>query len=217
MENPFAKKDPKPAFLAEQDKIGAKKTDESLAEKPTVSQSQFDNKPVVITTEIDAYISEIMRGGPQSKEDIQVRDYSVTSGKHRLSLPDEIQQKYGKKYAFRWVNKKKDWIDRAISIRRWVIVNRVLFNDMPRHLFTANGTIENGDTILCFMPMAEAERLRREPQELSRARVKELPMEQWKHKKGEDSPFYKPTLGQEEKDGEVLTAGIQPDVQNQTE
>src|SRR3990167_9825911 len=182
--------------------------DSVLAEK----SASNDNKPIIITKEIDAYISDIMRGGPQSREDIQIRDYSEVNGKHRLSLPDEVEKKYGQKYAFRWVNKKKDWIDRAISVRRWLIVNRVLFSDMPKHLFTANGTIENGDTILCFMPMEAAERLRREPQELSRARVKELPMEQWKNK-GEDSPYYKPTLGQEERDGEVLTAGVQPDVQ----
>ena len=35
---------------------------------------------------------------------------------------------------------------------------------------------------------------------------------QWK-KQGEDSPFYKAGLGLEEKDGEVLSAGVQPDVQ----
>ena len=178
-------------------------------------QSAETHTPVIIKTEIDAYISEIVRGGPQTKEEIQIRDYAQGVGKHRLSLPNEIERKYSKKYAFRWVNKKKDWIDRAISIRRWVIVNRTLFPDLPKFLFTANGTIENGDTILCFMPMEAAERLRREPQELSRARVKDLPMEQWKNK-GEDSPYYKPTLGQEEKDGEILSAGIQPDVETQT-
>ena len=185
-----------------------------VKEEPKV-QSAETHTPVIIKTEIDAYISEIVRGGPQTKEEIQIRDYSEGIGKHRLSLPNEIERKYSKKYAFRWVNKKKDWIDRAISIRRWVIVNRTLFPDLPKFLFTANGTIENGDTILCFMPMEAAERLRREPQELSRARVKDLPMEQWKNK-GEGSPYYKPTLGQEEKDGEILSAGIQPDVETQT-
>src|SRR3990167_9353079 len=186
--------------------------DSVLAEK----SASNDNKPIIITKEIDAYISDIMRGGPQSKEDIQVRDYSEANGKHRLSLPDEIEKKYGQKYAFRWVNKKKDWIDRAISVRRWLIVNRVLFSDMPKYLFTANGTIENGDTILCFMPVAEAERLRKAPRDRSTELVKNLPMEKWKDKR-EDSPFYKPTLGQEEKDGEMVVTGITPDVETQTE
>ena len=171
-----------------------------------------DNRPVVIKTEIDSYISEIIRGGPQSVEEIQVRDYSQVAGKHRLSLPVEIEKKYGRKYAFRWINKNKNWIDRAIHIRRWLIVNRALFSDMPKYLFTANGTIENGDTILGFMPIAEAERLRREPAEKSTQLVKDLPMEKWKDKR-EDSPFYKPDLGSSEKDGEMVTTGITPDVQ----
>ena len=182
--------------------------------KVDVTKLMEDRGPetVVIKTEIDAYISELVKGGPQSVDEVSARDYTVPAGRHRLSLPGEIETKYGRKYAFRWVNKKKDWIDRALNIRRWVIVNKTLFKDMPRHLFTANGTIENGDTILCFMPMAQAERLRREPAQLSTERVKNLPMEQWK-KAGEGSPFYKPTLGQEEKDGEVLAAGVQPDMQ----
>lgn len=167
---------------------------------------------IVIKTEMDAYVSEIIKGQPQSVDEIQVADFSPVQGKHRLSLPEQIEKKYGRKYAFRWVNKNKAWIDRAIYIRRWLIVNRMYFSDMPKYLFTANGTIENGDTILCFMPTEQAESLRREPGRISSERVKDLPMEQWK-KRGEDSPFYKPTLGQEEKDGEMLSAGIQPDVQ----
>ena len=209
MDNPF-KKEEKKSFNGDQ--IQNKIKDDVLSEK-TASN---DNKPIVITTEIDAYISEIMRGGPQNREEITVRDYSKVDGKHRLSLPSEIEKKYGGKYAFRWVNKKKDWIDRAINIRRWNFVNRVLFSDMPKYLFTANGTIENGDTILCFMPMEAAERLRSEPRQKSMELVKNLPMEQWKNK-GEDSPFYKAGLGLEEKDGEVLSAGVQPDVQPQQE
>ena len=191
------------------------KETKEVKETPKALQTE-NNRPVIIQTEIDAYISEIVRGGPQSPDEIQVRDYSQVSGKHRLSLPMEIEKKYGRKYAFRWVNKKKDWIDRAISVRRWLIVNRALFSDMPKYLFTANGTIENGDTILCFMPTAEAERLRREPAEISTARVKDLPMEKWKDKR-EDSPFYKPDLTSSEKDGEMVSNGITPDVQTKTE
>lgn len=182
--------------------------------KVTSSEDFRDNitNQIVIKTEMDAYISDIVKGQPQSPEEIKVVDFTPLDGKHRLSLPEPLEKKYGKKYAFRWVNKKKDWIDRAIHIRRWLIVNRMMFSDMPKYLFTANGTIETGDTILCFMPMEQAESLRKEPRRISSERVKDLPMEQWK-KKGEDSPFYKPTLGQEEKDGEVLSAGVQPDVQ----
>jgi len=186
-----------------------------IKQEPKSDIKQDIRETLVVKTEIDAYISEIVKGGPQRAEDIQVVNTDYNPGRHRLSLPEPIEKKYGKKYAFRWVNKKKDWIDRAIHVRRWLIVNRALFSDMPKYLFTANGTVENGDTILCFMPMEQAERLRREPGEISRQRVKDLPMEQWKNR-GEGSPFYKPSLGQEEKEGEMLSAGplaVQPDVQ----
>ena len=179
---------------------------------PEKIEKKDDRQTVVIKTGIDAYVSELIQGGPQNLDDIKVHDYTPDTERHRMTLPKALEKKYSQKYAFRWVNKKKEWIDRAVSVRRWVICNRALFRDMPNHIFSANGTIENGDTILCFMPMENAERLRREPGKISAERVKELPMEKWKNK-GEDSPFYKPTLGQEEKDGEVLAAGIQPDIQ----
>ena len=213
MENPFKKAEVKEVDRSNAGEHKNKVIRDEVMQEKTASN---ENKPIVITTEIDAYISEIVRGGPQNIEDIQVRDYSQVQGKHRLSLPEEIEKKYGKKYAFRWVNKKKDWIDRAISIRRWLIVNRLLFSDMPKYLFTANGTIENGDAILCFMPMVEAERLRQEPRDKSTSLVKDLPMEKWKDKR-EDSPYYKPDLGSSEKDGEMVTTGITPDVQTQNE
>ena len=183
-----------------------------IKQEPKSDIKQDIRETLVVKTEIDAYVSEIVKGGPQRAEDIQVVKTDFDPGRHRLSLPREIERKYGKKYAFRWVNKKKDWIDRAIYVRGWLIVNRVLFNDMPKALFTANGTVENGDAILCFMPMEQAESLRQKPIRESTERVRNLPMEQWKNK-GEDSPFYKPSLGQEEKEGEVLSAGVQPDVQ----
>lgn len=184
--------------------------------KEAIKPVEENNKTIVIKTEIDSYIADILKGGPQTKEEIQVRDYTPIEGKHRLSLPDEIEKKYGRKYAFRWINKHKRAIDNAINNRRWLIVNRTLFSDMPKYLFTNNGTIENGDTILGFMPMEMAERLRREPRDRSTALVRDLPMEKWKDKR-EDSPFYKPDLGSSEKDGEMVTTGITPDVQPQNE
>ena len=181
---------------------------------PKESLREKIKETIVVRTEMESYISDIINSQPQTADDIQVKDLSYGEGKHRLSLPEAVEKKYGKKYGFRWVNKKKEWLDRATNVRGWLIVNRTLFSDLPKHLFTAIGTIENGDTILCFMPMAQAERLREQPGRISRERVKDLPMEAWKNKGGEDSPFYKPDLGTNERDGEVLSGGIQPDVQS---
>ena len=189
--------------------------EEVKLKKVETSQDHYDNinKTIVIKTEMDAYVSELIKGQPQSFDEIKVVDLNPGEGRHRLSLPRQIEKKYGKMYSFRWVNKKKDWLDHARNERGWLIFNRVFFSDMPKHLFTPNGTVETGDTILCFMPMEQAERLRRAPQQKSKELVDNLPMEQWKKRGGEDSPFYKPSLGQEERDGEVVTTGIQPDVQ----
>ena len=172
-----------------------------------VTETKSEQRPVIIQTEIDAYISDAMRGGPQTSADIQVRDFTPESYKHRMSLPKEIERKYGRKYAFRWVNKDKRMIDRALYVRKWLIVNRALFPDMPKHLFTANGTVEFGDTILCFMPIEAAEKLRKEPGRVSSERVKNLPMEKWRGHEGDPkSPYYKPALGAVERDGELMTA-----------
>lgn len=183
--------------------------------KDKVAVKETVQAPIVLRTEMENYLSDIIASQPKTVEEMEIRDFTPENGAHRLSLPKKIEEKYGKKYAFRWVNKKKDWLDRATIIRKWMIVNRVFMPDLPKYLFTAIGTIENGDAILCFMPIAKAERLRKEPGNLSRERVQDLPMEKWKNA-GEDSPFYKPSLGQEEKDGEIISAGIQPDVQTQT-
>jgi len=122
-------------------------------------------EPTIIrqVTENDAYIADLITAGPKSTDDIVIKDYTEQTGRHRLSLPMQLDKKYDQQYAFRWVNKKKQAVDHAVFNRRWNIVNRMLFSDMPKVMFTANGTIENGDLILCFMPMAEAERLRRAP------------------------------------------------------
>ena len=187
---------------------------ESVEETPKLSLREKIQEAVTVRTELDSYVYELIKGQPQTADEIVVRDVNQDPNRHRLSLPREIEKKYGKKYSFRWVNKKKDWLDHARNERGWLIFNRTLFSDMPKHLFTSLGTVESGDTILCFMPMEQAERLRRAPQDKSTELVRNLPMEQWKKDGGEDSPFYKPSLGQEERDGETSTVGVQPDVQS---
>ena len=186
-------------------------------------EEKVENRPIIIQTEIDAYISDAMKGGPQKPDEIQVKDYTTEDTRNRMALPREIEKKYGRKYAFRWVNKEKRMVDRALYVRKWNIVNRLLFPDMPKHLFTTNGTIEIGDTILCFMPIEAAINLRLQPGRISSERVKNIPMEKWRGLEGDPkSPYYKPALGAVERDGEVLAANgpgmfVQPDVQPQQE
>lgn len=167
-----------------------------------------EHQPTVLLSQEDAYIYERLKSQPKSLEAISVRDLEKLDGKHALSLPDDLEKLFKKKgLVARWINKDKRMIARALDIRGWAIANPVLFPEIPRHHFSAGGTIERGDSILGVMPVKRAERLRQEPGKLSTQRVKNLPIEKWKEG-GEQ--YYKPTLT-EERDGEEITSGVQPD------
>lgn len=163
----------------------------------------------VIKTETDAYINERLQTQPKTIADIKVKEPTDTL--NLLALPKQITDCLTKRNLTpRWINKDKRMIDRALDIRGWTLFNRVFFPELPKHLFTANGTVENGDSILGFMPAENAERLRRRPGEISQERIRNLPMEKYKNEQGEKIGYYKPALTAE-KDGEFITNGIQPD------
>ncbi len=192
-------------------------TKEEKLEVPQHLSTEVDTKQeapqtYVIKTELDAYISERLQTQPKTLDDIRVKETSDFDGPHVLSLPKEVDKCFKSRgLSPRWINKDKRMIDRALNIRGWVLVNRVYFPELPKHLFTANGTIENGDSILGFMPASNAEKLRRRPGEISQERIKNLPIEKYKNEaQGEKINYYKPALTAE-KDGEMVTTGIQPD------
>lgn len=107
-----------------------------------------------------------------------------------------VQAKRGK-YVFRWLNKNKRALDTAINVRGWFIVNRSYFNDAPKILFSVNGGVENGDSILGFMPVSKAISIREKPSKDSLERVKS---ESNKH---EGHPnFYKAKLSPEKSEGD---------------
>jgi len=179
-----------------------------VKEEPKVTENK---QTLIIKTELDSYIHDVMQTQPQTMESIKVRDFNFDKSQSRTSLPDDVKKAFEKReLAVRWINKDKRMIDRAIHIRGWIIVNRMFFPELASHYFTANGTIENGDSILGFMPVAQADRLRRRPGEISQERIKNLPIEKFKNEQGEKIGYYKPALTSE-KDGEFTTVGIQPD------
>lgn len=145
-----------------------------LEEAPKVTRKTESqaSTPTVLLSQTDAYIYERMKS--QAKDlasiDVQVLEKNVP-GTHRLSLPAELSQ-YEKKYAFKWLFKRPQAISEACDIKGWVLLNKTYFPDLPNHLFTANGSIERGDSILAFMPQARAEEIRRKPGELSRSAIK---------------------------------------------
>lgn len=202
--------------------IAAQQEEELRKKNETKSQEDQIHKETpqtfVVKTELDAYIHDRVQTQPQTLEQIKVREVvSPLENKHALTLPKDIKEALDSKgMVGYWINKKKRAIDRALNDRGWVLFTRVYFPNISRHYFTANGTVEIGDCILGFMPKKNAERLRQIPGELSQERVKNLPID--KHKdanQGEKINYYKPALTPE-KDGEMVTVGLQPDMK-QTE
>ena len=106
------------------------------------------------------------------------------------------QTKHGK-FVFRWLSKIKRALDTAINVRGWYIVNRSYFPESPRILFSANGGVENGDSILGFMSVKKAIEIRNKPSQDSLNRVRS---EEGKH---EGHPnFYKAKIDSERTDGD---------------
>ena len=173
-----------------------------------VQEVKQESQPLIITSDTDAYLIERQKSAPKSLGEIEVKSVDASHDRHPLTLPREVELLFKKRsFVARWINKDKRMIDRALDIRGWNLVNRTYFPELSKHLFSANGCIERGDAILGFMPLKQAEALREIPRQRSNERVKNLPIEKWKD--GGES-YYKPDLGAE-KDGEVLTTGIQPD------
>ena len=170
-------------------------------EEPPVLQEK-ESTPITLLSETDAYIHERMKAQPKSLDKIKVEvEKDWESAGHALRLPKELE-KYGKDYAFRWINKKKRAIDHAIDVIGWTFVNKVLFKDAPKYLFTANGSIERGDAILAFMPLKRAIQIRLRPAEISRERVKSTPMQDLRRWENRGENYYKPDLGAAENDNE---------------
>ena len=185
----------------------------STSNDPVKVETTSSAQPMVITSHTNAYIHDRLKGGPQSWGDVSVKpiDDDRDDKWHVLVLPKDVEDVFRKRNITpRWVNKREQSISRALDVRGWHIVNRVLFPELKSHLFTANGTIERGDAILCFMPKERADILRAEPGKRSTERVKNLPIDKWKNDKGGDK-YYKPRLS-EERDGETFREGVQPDV-----
>jgi hypothetical protein len=95
------------------------------------------------------------------------------------------QSKRGK-YIFRWLNKNKRALDHSMNVRGYFLANRSFFKDAPKILFGVNGGVENGDSILGFLPVAKALEMREKP---SRDSIDRIRSEETKH---EGHPnFYK--------------------------
>src|SRR3990167_3453479 len=109
-----------------------------------------------------------------------------------------VQTKHGK-YIFRWLNKDKRALDQSLNVKGWYLANRSFFSDVPRILFSVNGGVELGDSILGFMSVKKALDLRTKP---SRESIERVKSEDKRHEG--NSHFYKPKLSPERVEGDDL-------------
>ena len=65
---------------------------EELAKLRTPAPQVEPSQPLTIVTELDAYISERMKGQPTTVADIAVVTRQEKAGRHRLSLPDYFER-----------------------------------------------------------------------------------------------------------------------------
>ena len=107
-----------------------------------------------------------------------------------------VQTKHGK-YIFRWLNKDKRALDQSLNVKGWYLANRSFFSDAPRILFSVNGGVELGDSILGFMSVKKALDLRTKP---SRESIERVKSEDKRHEG--NSHFYKPKLSPEVVEGD---------------
>lgn len=131
----------------------------------------------VLMTELDSYIKERSDTQPTVEE---VRTRLPQLDRNRLSLPKELEHySYDHvrpdgsrgQFVFRWVWKEKRAVDGALNVRGWIFVNRTGFKDLPRFLFSTTGCIEEGDSILMYMPWKQAIAIRTEPARVSKERL----------------------------------------------
>ncbi len=216
------KEDPKVTENKPAPELVVEPKDQAIA-TPAPAVQESKPQTFVIKTELDAYVNERLIGQPQNLAEVEVKDVSNDSlTMHMLKLPKKIQEALDSKDLVpHWINKDKRMIDRALDVRGWTLFNRVFFPNLPKHFFTANGTVEMGDCILGFMPAKKAEILRKRPGEISAERLKNLPIEAYKTSKGEEKiGYYKPAYTAEP-DGVVERQGVglyaQPDVSNVNE
>jgi len=143
--------------------VQEKKVEEVKPPPPKPAEVKRE-EPMRILSDKDSYVYERLKSQPDSIEklDIKIAEKDVPH-KHRLSLPDELEELQNKKYTFKWLFKNKRALDEACDMKGWIIVNKSYFPDLPAHLFSVTGALERGDNILAFMPKAKADELRKLP------------------------------------------------------
>jgi hypothetical protein len=193
-----------PKFPEPEEKVAEKVVD-AIKEERKVERT-------VLVSELDAYVSELMKEGPQTIDEVpvSVREVEKDDIYNILELPQEVK-KYEDKFSFCWVSKKKRSIDEYRSVLEFLFVNKRFFPDLPDRLFTANGSIERGDLILMFISKERAKALRDEPIKKSQERIANLPVQDLEKWQDRGKRYYKPDVGASEDSEEPSGRFLQVD------
>ena len=149
-----------------------KEPEAPVAVKEPIVEKVDERSPLVLVSHDDAYISDRMKSQPKTLDAVlQVKEREYAPGEHRLSLPKELKE-YQDRFTFYWINKNKRSIDEALNIRGWILVNKALFPNLPKHLYASSGAVERGSAILGFMAKTKAEAYRRNVHIKSESRKK---------------------------------------------
>ena len=193
----------------------------------------------IVVSDLDSYVMERASKQPPI-ETLEASEAPVDlSSIHRLSLPEYFEKMSADctrgqschvhqvngigvvqnpgPYVFRWVVKKKQALDYAFNIRQWLVVNRAQtpFANLPSHLLSANGCVEEGDSILLFMPWTRAKVLREAPGKLSQERLRARLTSVGKNRvlmtsDLENENFYEPQWGSEQAEDQTPSATTEP-------
>lgn len=214
-----------------------------VAEVPLPVPAQMPEAPAPVPSltmsEDDAYVFQRVAGSPATLDEVRAHVTPITE-RNRLSLPDELERysydctigrgcphhswgfderekqwQYSNKgeFIFRWVWKDKRSIDRYLNVWGWFIVQRRYFSDISKHLFSANGAIEVGDSILFFLPAKQALAIRNAPgkrsSELVNSRITRTQKGVMMTGRAEDARYYMPEASGSEEESEDKAPGLQ--------
>ena len=189
------------------------KEEEPKKEEPKAGvKEERKTERTVLVSELDAYVSELMKEGPQKLEDVPVEVIESNTDEvyNVLELPPEIK-KFQDQFSFCWVSKKKRSIDEYRSVLEYLFVNKRFFPSLPDRLFTANGSIERGDLILMFISKKKAEVLRMAPVLKSQEKIQNLPVQDLEKWQDRGKGYYKPEVGSAEDSEEPRGRFVQVD------
>jgi len=174
------------------------KKDKDIVQEDKVTPAASEPKPVSLSKE-ESHIAELVKEQPKNVAEFSTKTLSRFN---LLELPEECKPLHGKKYRFRWLDKKN--IEARLNSSIWVLCTRTNSPYIKPHRFKDHGAIEQAGMLLAFTPEEMGKEREEAPAKRSAALVKhytkDLPND-------EARGFYTPKDMGEEDSSEGLEEG----------